>query len=148
MERLTEHNINKSLGAYMVCSMTCDNSICRVDCREISKIVDRLAAYEDTGLEPEEIKAIIDSDTKEFSEYDELMPKHRIKELAQAEKDGRLAGHGRWIYNEKGNLYRCSVCLEYPSFIPTHCHISKYCPSCGAKMDLSDMSLKKRGGGR
>lgn len=31
--------------------------------------------------------------------------------------------HGRWIYNEKGNLYRCSACLGYPSFIPTHCHI-------------------------
>lgn len=46
--------------------------------------------------------------------------------------------HGRWIYNEKGNLYRCSVCLGYPSFIPTHCHISKFCPNCGAKMDLPE----------
>ncbi len=52
--------------------------------------IDRLAAYEDTGLTPEEIAIVINGAVEEFSEYDELMPKHRIKELAQAEKDGRL----------------------------------------------------------
>ena len=39
----------------MACSAHCEYTICDVSCEEISKIVDRLAAYEDTGLEPEEI---------------------------------------------------------------------------------------------
>lgn len=58
----------------------------------MAEVRDKLSRYEDTELEPEEVKTAIDSAVKEFSEYDELMTKHRIKELAQAEKDGRL-GH-------------------------------------------------------
>lgn len=111
MERLTEHHVNKSFGAYMVCSETCDNSICRVDCKEISKIVDRLAAYEDTGLEPEKIKNLKSQalmgalETPEMEEYsgsaleraDRLIAEYEsighidhLRELVQAEEDGRL----------------------------------------------------------
>lgn len=44
--------------------------------------------------------------------------------------------HGRWIRTEYGTLLYCSVCHGYPSFVPTHCHISQFCPNCGAKMDM------------
>lgn len=70
------------------------------------KDVDRLAAYEDTGLEPEEITAIIGlasencaktadkidqllSDDKELGEYRALGPIDRIRELTQADREGR-----------------------------------------------------------
>ena len=70
------------------------------------KDIDRLAAYEDTGLEPEEITAIIGlasencaktadkidqllSDDKELGEYRALGPIDRLRELAQADKEGR-----------------------------------------------------------
>lgn len=107
MERLTDHHVNKSLGAYMVCSKTCDNHICSVDCEEISKIVDLLAAYEDTGMEPEEITTEpygcvfycnrtcnLDGDFCAEGpgcphEINAETAKH-LFELAQAEKDGRL----------------------------------------------------------
>lgn len=43
--------------------------------------------------------------------------------------------HGHWIHTE-GNLYCCSVCSGYPSYIPAQCRTSKFCPNCGAKMDM------------
>ena len=91
MERLTEHHVNKTLGAYMVCSGACikEDFDCTL-CENLNKIVNTLAAYEDTGLEPEEIKAVINGAVEELSEYDELMPKHSIKELARTDKDGRM----------------------------------------------------------
>lgn len=72
----------------------------------IQKTVDRLAAYEDTGLEPEEIKAIaglasencaktadaIDKllqDDAELKSYRELGSIDRLRELAQADREGR-----------------------------------------------------------
>ena len=69
-------------------------------------IINRLAAYEDTGLEPEEIKAIaglasencaktadaIDKllrDDAELKSYRELGSIDRLRELAQADREGR-----------------------------------------------------------
>ena len=53
----------------------------------------KLAAYEDTGLEPEEITAIkielMGRETAKITEFDGI-PIQRLQELAQAEKDGRL----------------------------------------------------------
>lgn len=55
MERLTEHHVDGK-GAYMKCSEFCQFE--ELDCERCEKsyaIINRLAAYEDTGLEPEEI---------------------------------------------------------------------------------------------
>lgn len=48
--------------------------------------VDRLAAYEETGLEPEQIRTVLDDAAREFAEYDAMAPKERLRELAQADK--------------------------------------------------------------
>lgn len=68
---------------------TCCGGIghCSTDC-SYKQIYDRLAEYEDIGLEPEKIvflKNVVDdafSDKPEFTEH--------IRELLRAEKDGRL----------------------------------------------------------
>ena len=52
--------------------------------------VERLAAYEDTGLEPREVSAIV----KEWSDLCTVIGEcggiDRLRELAEADKDGRL----------------------------------------------------------
>ena len=63
------------------------------------KILNRLAAYEDTGLEPEEIERIVDAygrghtlrtESAERLEIVREIKTDRLRELAKAEKDGRL----------------------------------------------------------
>ena len=91
MERLT-----KRLESGTVV-MDCDackakNAICTMkSCR--NRLKDRLAAYEDTGLEPDAVNAIKHSlmgkSIAEIKEF-EGIPIQRLRELAQAEQDGRL----------------------------------------------------------
>lgn len=55
--------------------------------------VDRLAAYEETGLEPEAVEHLkLASMGKAIAEIKEFegVPINRLRELAQAEKEGRL----------------------------------------------------------
>lgn len=87
MERLTEKHY---LGTdhYMKCSGSCNVDMDCIDCPSFDCLVERLAAYEDTGLEPEQCenaKIIIES---AFS--DDASKAERIRELLKADKDGRL----------------------------------------------------------
>lgn len=87
MERLTEKHY---LGTdhYMKCSGNCNVDMDCIDCPSFERLVERLAAYEDTGLEPEQCenaKVIIES---VFS--DDTSKAERIRELLKADKDGRL----------------------------------------------------------
>ena len=104
MERLTERFYGWVMrkGCHGPCR-TCT----RAECADIYPMIDRLAAYEDTGLEPEEIttadygcvfycnrKCNLDGDFCTEGpgcprETDAETAKHLL-ELAQAEKDGRL----------------------------------------------------------
>lgn len=68
-----------------------------VDC--VKELAARLAAYEETGLEPEEIERILDSygrgmtlrtENAQRLEIIKEIPINRLRELAQAEKEGRL----------------------------------------------------------
>ena len=63
------------------------------------KILNRLAAYEDTGLTPEEIERVVDAygrghtlrtESAERLEIVREIKTDRLRELAKAEKDGRL----------------------------------------------------------
>ena len=58
MERYTENHYDGN-GYYLICSGNCETLNCG-DCGILDKIVDRLAAYEETGLEPEEILSVVD----------------------------------------------------------------------------------------
>ena len=60
----------------------------------LPEVIDRLAAYEDTGLEPEEIISATDMAKiacalHELNAYKELGPIDRLRELAQADREGR-----------------------------------------------------------
>lgn len=54
----------------------------------IQQVVDRLAAYEETGLEPEEIELLAKQRNLYVDACGEL-PLKRIREIAQADRDGR-----------------------------------------------------------
>lgn len=78
-------------------------------CQYQANFVDRLAAYEDTGLTPEQCenaKTIIES---AFS--DDTSKAERIRELLKADKDGRLVvlpckvGNTLWITGSVRRLY-------------------------------------------
>nr|DAG65499.1 MAG TPA: hypothetical protein [Caudoviricetes sp.] len=92
MERLTEKHY---LGTdhYMVCSGDCNADMDCIDCPAFDRLVERLAAYEDTGLEPEDMK-------KAFNENAVLklagemlgMEPDRLRELAAREKAAKIPG--------------------------------------------------------
>lgn len=107
MERLTEKHY---LGAdhYMKCSENCDVDMDCIDCPSFDRLVEHLAAYEDTGLTPEEINDL--ESVREISpEAEYAINKHadsiidrldkllaqtndndRLRELAEADKEGRV----------------------------------------------------------
>lgn len=87
MERLTEKHY-LCTDHYMKCSGNCSVDMDCIDCPSFDRLVERLAAYEDTGLEPEQCenaKAIIES---AFS--DDTSKAERIRELLKADRDGRM----------------------------------------------------------
>lgn len=113
--------------------------------------IDRLAAYEDTGLGPEEIEGLCTmekrakmADLLRLEEYQEFGSINHLRELVQAERDGRMVVYGRWDGEGDGyadgeivlDVWYCSACghciddgTDDPYILPN------YCPNCGAKMD-------------
>ena len=87
MERYTERHYDGN-GYYLICSGNCETFNCG-DCGILDKIVDRLAAYEDTGLEPEDFKRTFTEDAllKLTGQLLGVTP-DRLRELAQADKEG------------------------------------------------------------
>lgn len=67
---------------------------CEVDSAGVREMMYRLAAYEDTWLEPESVEAIkLSMMGKAISEITEFegLPIDRLRELAEADKAGRVA---------------------------------------------------------
>ena len=58
------------------------------ECESVGDIVRRLAAYEDTGLEPEEIEKAMDIVKSAVSAFEDFGV-DRLAELAQADREGR-----------------------------------------------------------
>lgn len=106
------HNPNDPEGMYNILDLAeCLYSGGEAEAGILMEISRRLAAYEDSGLSPEEIQA-----------------------LAQAKADGRLVVNGQWKkigMRPVGTRYTyyCSVCGGHGN------DEMKYCPNCGAKMD-------------
>ena len=84
MERLTKHYTNATLGVFMACAANCINEDFDCNgCVKLDEIVARLAAYEDTGLTPEEIIEFL---------HQSNGPLHKkLGQWLQAEQEGRLA---------------------------------------------------------
>ena len=94
MERLTKYSKQTSHENGICCTHFCGpeclevSGNCAMNCKWEEAAWSRLAAYEDTGLEPEQCenaKTIIES---AFS--DDASKAERIRELLKADKDGRL----------------------------------------------------------
>lgn len=159
MERLTEKHY---LGTdhYMKCSGNCNVDMDCIDCPSFDRLVERLAAYEDTGLEPEEVSdAVVGSKLLAKSQLVSAfgVAAERLRELAEADRAGRLvvlpckAGdvlyraspsgvvvhrvvHGRWKYYHKQNKAVCTRC-SFERDLDENFGAAISCPNCGAKME-------------
>lgn len=94
MERLTEKHY---LGTdhYMKCSGNCNVDMDCIDCPSFDRLVERLAAYEDTGLEPEEVLPKDKADEialklMRLADLESICNYTRLRELAEADRDGRM----------------------------------------------------------
>ena len=166
MERLTEWNGGQTRHAYYprCFKEPCYGSGCKIkDCPFETAVCERLAAYEDTGLTPEEIKAQFTEDTMINLAAQVLgVEPSRIRELAEAEKDRRLVvmpckvGE-RWA-DEDGRAVRITAVIVSIELFGTNINIyfdyedatpddagsdcvanwdyfSRHYGKCGAKMD-------------
>ena len=109
MKRLT---VKHYLGSdyYMKCSEECNVDMDCIDCPVFEKLVDRLGAYEDTGLGAEAVKGM---------QYRQIMrvinmapelegvPFDRLRELAQADREGRVV-----VLDER--KAPCDLCVYNP----------------------------------
>ena len=96
MERLTEWNGGQTRHAYYprCFKEQCYGSGCKIkDCPFETAVCERLAAYEDTGLEPEAVETVkLAMAAKHMVDLKTLnnTPISRLVELAEADKDGRV----------------------------------------------------------
>ena len=94
MERLTKWNESSYKHAYYprCFKEPCYGRGCKIkDCPFEIAVCERLAAYDDTGLTPEEIKAPFTEDTMINLAAQALgVEPSRLRELAEADKDGRV----------------------------------------------------------
>ena len=94
MERLTEWNGGQTRHAYYprCFKEPCYGGGCKIkDCPFETAVCERLAAYEDIGLTPEEIKAPFTEDTMTNLAAQALgVEPSRLRELAEADKDGHV----------------------------------------------------------
>lgn len=119
MERLTEWNGSSYKHAYYprCFKEPCYGSGYKIkDCPFEIAVCERLAAYEDTGIEPESVEALklsmMGKAISEITEFDGL-PIDRLRELAEADKDGRVVvlpckvGDTVWFKTYKNNARDC-----------------------------------------
>lgn len=95
-----------------------------------NRLKDRLAAYEDTGLEPESVEALkLSMMGKAISEITEFngLPIDRLRELAEADKDGRLVV----LPFTSGRTLLCKENIDSPRLMKDVELAIRYCSSCG-----------------
>ena len=131
MERLTEKHY---LGTdhYMKCSGSCNVDMDCIDCPSFDCLVERLAAYEDTGLEPEEVLPKDKADEialklMRLADLESLCSYTRLRELADAEKDGRVVV----LPFTSGRTLLCEENIDSPRLMKDVEPAIRYCSSCG-----------------
>ena len=86
MERLTEKHYLAE-DHYMKCSEDCSVDMDCVDCPAFDKLVERLAAYEDSWLSPQACAQAAEIE-KQLASYD--FSAKKMLEFIRADKDGRV----------------------------------------------------------
>lgn len=126
MERLTEKHY---LGTdhYMKCSGSCNVDMDCIDCPSFDRLVERLAAYEDTGLTPEEVSALIKDWSDRCTIVGECGGIDRLRELAEADKDGRLVV----LPFTSGRTLLCKENIDSLRLMKDVELAIRYCSSCG-----------------
>lgn len=126
MERLTEKHY---LGTdhYMKCSGSCNVDMDCIDCPSFDRLVERLAAYEDTGLTPAEVSALVKDWSDRCTIVGECGGIDRMRELAEADKDGRLVV----LPFTSGRTLLCKENIDSPRLMKDVELAIRYCSSCG-----------------
>lgn len=134
MERLTRRS-DTGHAYYPHCFEGPCNRRCE-ECLFDETVCERLAAYEDSGREPEEVLP----ELMRLADLESICSYTRLRELAEADKEGRVAvvRGARWAHIG-GDEWLCTACgfvitTEGSWDKPT----KKYCEDCGAKMDGKD----------
>ena len=126
MERLTEWNGGQTRHAYYprCFEEPCYGEGCKIkDCPFETAVCERLAAYEDTGLMPEEVLPKDKADEialklMRLADLESLCSYDHLRELAEADKEGRLVllpcrqGDELWTYGnfpQGREVYRFTV---------------------------------------
>ena len=121
MERLTEWNDEQTRHAYYprCFEEPCYGSGCKInDCPFETAACDRLASYEDSRCEPEEVLPKDKADEialklMRIADLESLCNYTRLRELAEADKDGRVVvlpckvGDTVWFKTYKNNARDC-----------------------------------------
>ena len=93
MKRLTQKHYGASDYYMMSCSENCAENVDCIDCPSFDSLVDRLGAYENTGLTPDGVESLklsmMGKAVAEITEIDGL-PIDRLKELAAADREGNV----------------------------------------------------------
>ena len=128
MERLTRRS-DAGHAYYPHCFEGPCNRRCE-ECLFDETICERLAAYEDSGREPEEVLP----ELIRLADLESICSYTRLRELAEADKEGRMpAVRALWAHLG-GDEWCCSACgfvitTEGSWDKPTQ----KYCEDCGAE---------------
>lgn len=104
-----------------------DGSVSQPTDLKWAEALDRLAAYEDTGLTPAEVSAIV----KEWSDLCTIVGEcggiDRLWELAEADKDGRVVV----LPFISGRTLLCKENIDSPRLMKDVDLAIRYCSSCG-----------------
>lgn len=114
MRRQTKKHYVQDRGYYLSCSEFCREDGCG-ECSSLDEAVDRLGAYEDTGLMPEEFDAYWKFLRDLIGDQKASETLLRFRELAKADRDGRVivlpcrVGDTVWTnISIRGDRYRLS----------------------------------------
>ena len=141
MERLTEWNGEQPRHAYYprCFKAPCYGDGCKInDCLFETAVCDRLAAYEDTGLTPEEIKAPFTEDAMINLAAQALgVEPSRLRELAEADKDGRVVVLPCKVGDVMYKLFReYTECTSYQVMKDNYC-----CEGCMVPCDSREVTV-------
>lgn len=127
MKRLTKRwgeQPYPNLAGKVICEYKeCDSAKSCKDCVH-GRIAERLAAYEDTGLEPEDILRILDAygrgmtlrtESAQRLEIVKGIQTDRLRELAMADREGRVVV---FPFNPPKTVWVCS--REFPKPVQSH----------------------------